>query len=51
MFALIAKLISLHTILALSTEYNLEVHQMDVKSAYLNWSIERGNLYGGSSWL
>src|SRR5258708_21455479 len=35
-FAPVAKFASLRTILALATEEDLEVHQMDVKSAYLN---------------
>jgi Reverse transcriptase (RNA-dependent DNA polymerase) len=35
-FAPIAKLSSLCVILALATENDLKVHQMDVKSAYLN---------------
>jgi reverse transcriptase-like protein len=40
MFAPIAKLTSLRTILALSNEHDLEVHQMDVKSAYLNGALK-----------
>jgi hypothetical protein len=35
-FAPVAKLSSLRTLLAFAAEHNLEVHQMDVKSAYLN---------------
>jgi hypothetical protein len=35
-FAPVAKFASLWTILAIAAECNLEVHQMDVKSAYLN---------------
>ncbi len=35
-FAPVAKLTSLRSILALSNKHDLEVHQMDVKSAYLN---------------
>jgi hypothetical protein len=30
----------LHAILALTTELDLEVHQMDVKSAYLNGKLK-----------
>ena len=40
MFTPVAKLASLRTILALATEQNLEIHQMDVKSAYLNGTLE-----------
>jgi hypothetical protein len=40
MFAPVAKFASLHTILALAAEYNLEVHQLDVKSAYLNRDLK-----------
>ena len=39
-FTPIAKLSSLCTILALAAELDLEVHQMDVKSAYLNGKLE-----------
>jgi hypothetical protein len=39
-FAPVAKLASLHTILALAAELDLEVHQMDVKSAYLNRELK-----------
>ena len=35
-FAPVAKFASLRTILAIATELDFEVHQMDVKSAYLN---------------
>jgi Reverse transcriptase (RNA-dependent DNA polymerase) len=38
-FAPVAKLASLHTILALAAEQDLEIHQMDVKSAYLNGTL------------
>jgi transposase InsO family protein len=38
-FAPVAKLASLQTILALAAEQDLEVHQMDVKSAYLNGNL------------
>ena len=39
MFAPIVKLASLHAILAIAAERNLELHQMDVKSTYLNGSL------------
>ena len=39
-FTPVAKLASLCIILALANEYNLEVHQMDVKSAYLNGKLQ-----------
>jgi reverse transcriptase-like protein len=40
MFTPVAKLTSLRTILALSNEHDLEVHQMDIKSAYLNGALK-----------
>jgi hypothetical protein len=40
-FALVAKLTSLCTFLALTVELDLEVHQMDVKSTYLNSSLSK----------
>ena len=39
-FAPVAKLASLRTVLALAAELDLEVHQMDVKSAYLNGELK-----------
>jgi len=39
-FAPVAKLASLRTILAIATNQDLEVHQMDVKSAYLNGALQ-----------
>ena len=39
-FAPVTKLTSLRTILALANEHDLEVHQMDVKSAYLNGALK-----------
>jgi hypothetical protein len=38
-FAPVAKLASLRVILAIAAEKNLEMHQMDVKSAYLNGTL------------
>jgi hypothetical protein len=38
-FVPVAKLASLHAILAIAAECNLELHQMDVKSTYLNRSL------------
>src|SRR6266851_3628147 len=38
-FAPVAKFSSLYTIFTLATEHNLEVHQMDVKAAYLNTDL------------
>jgi len=40
-FALVAKSSSLHTIFALATEHDLEVHQMDVKATYLNADLDK----------
>ncbi len=39
-FAPVAKLASLHAILAITAKLDLEVHQMDVKSAYLNGELK-----------
>ena len=35
-FAPVTKFLSFHTVLALTTQLRLEVHQMDVKATYLN---------------
>ena len=39
-FAPVAKYSSIRTVLAISNELNLEVHQMDVKTAFLNGDID-----------
>ncbi|TFY76154.1 hypothetical protein EWM64_g7858 [Hericium alpestre] len=39
-FAPVAKLLSLHIIAALAMHFNWELHQMDVKNAYLNGDLE-----------
>jgi len=39
-FAPVAKFASLHTLLTIAAERDLEVHQMDVKSAYLNGELQ-----------
>jgi len=39
-FAPVMKFSSLQTVLALAAKYDLEVHQMDVKAAYLNGVLE-----------
>jgi Reverse transcriptase (RNA-dependent DNA polymerase) len=39
-FAPVTKFASLHTVLALATEFNLKVHQLDIKSAYLNGDLK-----------
>jgi hypothetical protein len=40
MFAPVTKFASLHAILAIAAEHDLEVQQMDVKSAYLNGELK-----------
>ena len=39
-FAPVVKYNSIRTVLAIANEFNMEVHQMDVKSAYLNGEID-----------
>ena len=39
-FAPVTKLTSLHIILALTAEHDLEVHQMDIKLAYLKRELK-----------
>jgi hypothetical protein len=39
MFALIAKFASIHTMLAIVATLDLEVHQMDVRSTFLNGKL------------
>ncbi|KAG4038241.1 hypothetical protein PC123_g26197 [Phytophthora cactorum] len=40
-FAPVAKLTSIRTLLSLAAKYNLTVHQMDVKTAFLNGSLDK----------
>ena len=39
-FAPVVKYVSLRTVLAIANQHNMEVHQMDVNSAYLNGDID-----------
>jgi hypothetical protein len=39
-FAPVSKLSSIRMLLALAAKFNLEVHQMDVHSAYLNGELK-----------
>ena len=39
-FAPVVKYVSLRTVLAIANQYDMEVHQMDVNSAYLNGDID-----------
>jgi hypothetical protein len=39
MFALVAKFASIHTMLANVVTLDLEVHQMDIKSVFLNGKL------------
>jgi Reverse transcriptase (RNA-dependent DNA polymerase) len=39
-FTPVTKFTSLRSVLALAAEHNLEVHQMDIKSAYLNGELK-----------
>ncbi len=41
MFAPVAKFTSIHYILALTTIENMEIHQMDVKTAFFNVDLEK----------
>ena len=44
MFAPVAKLVSIQTILAIATQLNLELKQIDIKGAYLNRELELGKV-------
>ncbi len=39
MYTPVAKLVSIQTILAIATQLNLELHRLDIKSAYLNGEL------------
>jgi len=41
MFAPVAKLASIHTVLAIPAELDLELHQIDIKGAYLNSKLTK----------
>jgi hypothetical protein len=40
MFAPIAKFASIRTMLAIVVMFNLEVHQMDIRSTFFEWRVE-----------
>ena len=40
MFAPVAKWVSVHILLTIAAQLNLEVHQMDIKTAFLNGDLE-----------
>ena len=42
MYAPVAKLASIHTVLALAARQDLELHQVDIKGAYLNGELTDG---------
>ena len=43
-FAPVAKLASIRTILAIATQLDLELEQIDIKGAYLNGELEPGEV-------
>jgi hypothetical protein len=43
-YAPVAKMASIHTILALAAYHDYEIHQVDVKNAYLNGEFEDGEV-------
>jgi len=46
MFAPVAKLAAIHSVLAMATTEDLELHQIDIKSAYLNRELtDQGIIY------
>jgi hypothetical protein len=48
-FALLARLKSIHILLAYATHHGFKLYQMDVKSAFLN--DKRRAVYGANTWL
>ena len=44
MFTPVAKLVSIQTILAITTQLDLELKQIDIKGAYLNGELELGEV-------
>jgi hypothetical protein len=48
-FALLARLKSIHILLAYATHHGFKLYQMDVKSAFLN--DKRRVVYGANTWL
>jgi Reverse transcriptase (RNA-dependent DNA polymerase) len=43
-YALVAKMASMRSLLAMSACYDFEIHQIDIKSAYLNGEFEEGEI-------
>jgi len=44
MYAPVAKLLSIHTILAIANRCNMELHQVDIKGMYLNGDLTDGEV-------
>jgi hypothetical protein len=47
----VARLTNIRVLLCMAASYGLIVHQMDVKTTFLNGELERGNLYGSAWWI
>ena len=50
-FSLVLRFASISLILAMVTSLNLELHQMDVKTAFLNGELDEEIFYGSAHWF
>ena len=48
-FAPMTRIYSIRVLIALSSVHNLVIHQMDVKTVFLNGELGKGNLFGSTS--
>jgi hypothetical protein len=47
----VAKFASVRIIMVVTARLDLELHQLDVKIAFLNGGLKRGNLHGSAKWI
>ena len=50
-FSPVVRFVFIHLILAIIAHLDLELFQMDVKTAFLNGELDGGDLYGSTYWL
>ena len=50
-YSSVARLTTIRVLLSLAASYGLLIYQMDVKTAFAQWRVGRGYLYGSARWI